>query len=124
MAALALRAAVYEAREQMPVTDLTVITMGITARRLLISTKGDVLGIDCIIPDDRVALRENDHGDMDWYPAMVIGMVVSPTSHAPPPSPLRPLLVGHWFLTERLAVRIWRRSVTNHWRLLGSQGFW
>ena len=41
-------------------TDLTVMMMGITARRLIISTKGDVLGIDCIIPDERVGLREND----------------------------------------------------------------
>ena len=39
---------VYEMREVMPTVDLTVIDRGVVARRLVMLTKGAVLGLDCV----------------------------------------------------------------------------
>ena len=47
--ALNMHHAVYEARELIPVNDLTVLLKGMTAMRLRIITKGGVFGEDCII---------------------------------------------------------------------------
>lgn len=58
--ALNLYGAVYEAREVLPTVDLTVISSGMAARRLLIFSKSSVLGTECIIPDERQGLREVD----------------------------------------------------------------
>ena len=41
----------------MPTFDLTVIDRGVVARRLIMLTKGAVLGTDCVIPDHLVRLR-------------------------------------------------------------------
>jgi len=58
--ALNLYGAVYETREVLPTVDLTVVSSGMAARRLLIFAKGSVLGTECIIPDERQGLREVD----------------------------------------------------------------
>ena len=55
--ALNLAGAVYESRELLPTADLTILSKGMAARRLRIYTKGAVLGTDCVIPDERHALR-------------------------------------------------------------------
>jgi len=55
--ALNLQGAVYEAREVLPCSDLTVLEKGMAAKRLFIFTKGAVLGTDCLIPDERKMLR-------------------------------------------------------------------
>lgn len=60
MVALKLQPAVYEAGEQLPVVDLTILVTGLAARQLLISTKNDVLGADCIIAEALKGLREPD----------------------------------------------------------------
>jgi hypothetical protein len=51
LVALNLQPCLYEAREVVPTTDLTVIDSGVVARRLVMLTKGAVLGTDCVIPD-------------------------------------------------------------------------
>ena len=55
--------AVYEAREALPTIDLTVIVKGMAARRLLIFTKGGVLGSDVVIPDAHRRLRETGNAN-------------------------------------------------------------
>ena len=57
LVALNLQATVYEAREVVPTVDLTVIDRGVVARRLVMQTKGSVLGTDCVIPDHLTRFR-------------------------------------------------------------------
>ena len=57
LVALNLTTTVYEAREVIPTYDLTVIVRGVVARRLVMLTKGAVLGTDCVIPETLEALR-------------------------------------------------------------------
>ena len=56
--ALNMQHAIYEARELIPVQDLTVLIKGMTAMRLRIITKGGVFGEDCIIDDRHLGLRD------------------------------------------------------------------
>ena len=56
--ALNMQHAVYEARELIPVQDLTVLIKGMTAMRLRIITKGGVFGDDCIIDARHAGLRD------------------------------------------------------------------
>tara|TARA_B110001452_G_scaffold132915_1_gene110508 strand:+ start:2099 stop:4573 length:2475 start_codon:yes stop_codon:yes gene_type:complete len=56
--ALNMHHAVYEARELIPVNDLTVLLKGMTAMRLRIITKGGVFGEDAIIEDRHIGLRD------------------------------------------------------------------
>ena len=58
--ALNLYGAVYDVKEVLPTVDLTVVMKGMAARKLRIYTKGATLGTDCVIPDERQALRELD----------------------------------------------------------------
>lgn len=48
---------VYEAQEQVPVHELTVLIKGMIAQRLKITTKGGVFGEECIIPERFSGLR-------------------------------------------------------------------
>ena len=57
LVALNMHATIYETREVIPTYDLTVIDRGVVARRLVILTKGAVLGTDCVIPDHLVRFR-------------------------------------------------------------------
>ena len=57
LVALQMHATVYEIREVMPTIDLTVIDRGVVARRLVMLTKGAVLGTDCVIPERHSNLR-------------------------------------------------------------------
>ena len=58
--ALNLQHHVYEARECITPDALTVIHSGLCARRLLVLTRGGVLGIDVIIKDKHWGLRDLD----------------------------------------------------------------
>ena len=58
--ALNLHSHIFEAREVLPQVDLTVITKGMAARKLRIFSTGTVLGTDCVIPDERIGLRDLD----------------------------------------------------------------
>lgn len=69
--ALNLYGAVFEAREVLPTVDLTVISKGLAARRLVIHTKGAVLGMVC-----------------DLLPHTIPSQLASShTSPHPPPTP-------------------------------------
>lgn len=59
---LNMKAAVYEAKELLPVVDLTVITKGIVAINLVMKRRGRVLGVDCIIEDAHAGLRDTTKG--------------------------------------------------------------
>jgi len=57
LVALTMHVTVYEMREVMPTVDLTVIDRGVVARRLVMLTKGAVLGLDCVISERHANLR-------------------------------------------------------------------
>ena len=56
--ALNLSPAIFQRGEQLPTDKLTVIIIGVAARRLHIYVKGSILGIDFIIEQEHDALRE------------------------------------------------------------------
>ena len=56
--ALALENCVYEPKEKFPLEDLTVVTTGMCCVKLRIMKRGAVMGLDCLIPERRAALRE------------------------------------------------------------------
>ena len=58
--ALNLHHHVYEARERIMPDALTVIASGLCARRLLVMTRGAVLGVDVVIKDKHWGLRDLD----------------------------------------------------------------
>ena len=58
--ALNLSPSVFEAREILPTSDLTIIDRGVASLRLVMLGKGSALGKDCVIPDRHANLRSQE----------------------------------------------------------------